>query len=154
MFVVKKKIILVGVLFSMLLILTGCGNKKALTTEEFTNLANENGFTISDATSQFTDSYVSKATLALKDGYQIEFYVIDNVENSKKMFEYNKNQFQNYKSGVSTELSKSVGNYSTYLLQSNGYYMYLSRIDNTLIYIRTDISYKEEVKSFVEKIGY
>ena len=32
--------------------------------------------------------------------------------------------------------------------------MYLSRIDNTLIYIRTDISYKEEVKSFVEKIGY
>lgn len=153
MCVVKRKILFFSMVF-VLIFLTGCVNKKAVTTNEFINVVKSNGYEVKDVKDQFNYDYIKEATLAINDDYQIEFYVLDNASNAKKMFESNKQIFESYKSGVSTEASSNVGNNSIFTLNSNGYYMYLSRIDNTLLYIRVESKYKDNVKSIVSKLGY
>ena len=37
---------------------------------------------------------------------------------------------------------------------TNGKYKYLSRIDNTLVYVDVDESYKDIVKDIMKEIGY
>lgn len=71
-----------------------------------------------------------------------------------KMFDNNKSIFESYKIGLSAEKSTSFKNNSTYSLSSDGYYMYLSRVENTLLYIRVKDIYKDKVKTIVDKLGY
>ena len=60
----------------------------------------------------------------------------------------------NSKGNGATESSANIGNYSTYGLTSNGYYMYVSRVDNTLLYAKVSTTYKDAVKSIIKDLGY
>ena len=51
----------------MLTTLTGCSNKKAITTDNFKSIAQSHNYTISDATSQYSFyGYINEATIARK----------------------------------------------------------------------------------------
>ncbi len=136
--------------------LTGCGNKTEITTDQFKSKVESNGLLTTDVTTQYSEyEYVKEATVALKEGeYQIEFYVLDNEANATSMFNTNKTIFETYKGNASKETSSSVGNYSKYTLQSNDLYMYLCRVKNTLLYIKVDDKYKDDVKNIVKDLGY
>lgn len=69
----RKRIFFVSMMFIMLLFLTGCGNKKAITTKDFINITESNGYKIVDAKDQFDYDYIKGATVAIKVEYQIEF---------------------------------------------------------------------------------
>ena len=152
----KKKGILFGALcLVMLFLVTGCGNKKAITTSDFKSKAEKAGYQTADVYNQYKEfGYVKEATVATKDGYQVEFYVLDNKSNAAGMFNTNKTTFENTKSGSATESSVELGNYSTYSLTSSDSYMYLSRVDNTLIYVKVPESAKDNVKSLIKELGY
>lgn len=151
----KKKIFFGLLCLFTLLTLTGCGKKASLTTEEFIKKAKENGYQIVDVKAQFSEyDELKDATLAMNDNYQIEFYTLDNETNAKSMFDTNKATFESYKESSNIEFNKSMSNYNTYSLTSGEYYMYLSRIDNTLIYLRVKNTYKEEVKTFIKSLNY
>ena len=92
--------------------------------------------------------------LGSSDGWQVEFYVLDNSANASSMFNSNRNIFENYRSNSSSEKSAITGNSSTYSLISSGYYMYLCRIDNTLLYVKVQDTYKNTVQNFVKALGY
>ena len=151
----KKNLFLFSLLFSMLLILTGCGNKKVITTDKFIDITEKNGFVTKDVLDQFSNTDVLDATIAnYNSDFQLEFYVLDSTEGAKEMFLNNKNIFETYKGSVSKYSSTDIGNSSTYMLESSGYYMYLSRVDNTLLYVKVDDIYKERVKSIIKELGY
>lgn len=150
----KRKIILFGIILVFLFTLVGCGNKKAITTREFKNITEQSGFSTVDAKDQFEGESIKEATLAINNDYKIEFYVLDNSESARGMFQHNKEIFENRKSGVSKYVSTDLGNSSTYMLQSGGYYMYLSRVDNTLLYVNVLDQYKDSVKEVVNDLGY
>lgn len=151
----KKNLFLFSLLFSMLLILTGCGNKKVITTDKFIDITEKNGFVTKDILDQFSNTDVLDATIAnYNSDFQLEFYVLDSTEGAKEMFLNNKNIFETYKGSVSKYSSTDIGNSSTYMLESSGYYMYLSRVDNTLLYVKVDDIYKERVKSIIKELGY
>ena len=152
-----KKISIIGALcIIIVLALTGCGKKKAITTSEFISKTESLGFTTTDATSQYAEfDHVKEATIAQHpDGYQIEFYSIDNEANTKGMFTTNKNTFEASKGNGSAESSVSLGNYATYSLTSDGSYMYLCRVDTTLLYIHVEDTYKDSVKDVIKELGY
>ena len=70
------------------------------------------------------------------------------------MFESNKDYFKDREGSTRVTSSYSIGNYNLYSLTSNGDYMYLCRVDNTLLYIDVEDEYKDEVKDIVEELGY
>ena len=153
----KNKSILFGVVcFLMLFALTGCGSKTAITTSDFKSKTENLGYTNIDVTSQYSSyDYIQEATVAQSsDGYQVEFYVLDDKGNATSMFNTNKSTFESYKGNSSSESSSSMGNYSSYTLTSSGYYMHLCRVDNTLLYVRVKDTYKDSVKNLIKELGY
>lgn len=151
-----KKVILSLVLISCLFILTGCGKKKAIDVDKFTKVAKDKGFTIVDVTDQYSEfEYIKSGTVATKDyKWQVEFYVLEDEAGAKNMYNINLNKFKNEKHSSKTYSEVNMKNYSTYSLKSGGQYMYLSRVDNTLIYCNVKADYEKEAKDLIKDLGY
>lgn len=152
----KSRIILCVVCLLMIFSLTGCGSKKAITTDDFKSIAESSSYSIADVTSQYAEfNFINEATVAQSsDGWQVEFYMLEDKENATNMFNTNKSDFESKKDGFVTESSVNMPNYSTYSLTSGGYYMYLCRVDNTLLYVKVLDTYKDDVKALIKKLGY
>lgn len=153
----KKNIFLKITLCLMIIILlTGCKNKKAINSNDFKEKATSNNYIVSDITSQFKKSkIVENAVTANKLGaWVVEFYTLKNDSNAKYMFNYNKEKASSEKVKNSKEVSSSSGNFSTYSLTNNGYYIYICKVDNTLLYTKVNEQYKDEVNKFIQELGY
>ena len=99
----------------LIIILTGCGNKRALTKEEFVEKTQSKGYTVTDLTSSYSNyNHINYVVIAVdpKKQYQLEFYGLIDKENAISVFNQNKTIFEGSKSSGSAELSTSVNNYS------------------------------------------
>ena len=83
-----------------------------------------------------------------------EAYELNSISKTENMFETNKDYFEGRAGSSRITSSYGLGDYDVYSLTSNGDYMYLCRIDNTLLYIDVDDRYKEEVKEIIDELDY
>lgn len=154
----RVSVILTAVLVvAMMFTLSGCGDKTALTVEGFTQQAQDQGCTVSDATAQFaSEAVIESATIAKHaDGWQVEFYVLTDEAAAVNMFDYNKSTFEESKgSSASAEASTNMGNNASYSLTIDGNYMFVCRVDNTVVYVSEDSAHKDAVKSLIKAMGY
>jgi hypothetical protein len=114
-------------------------------------------YTVLDANSQFSDyDYIQQVYIAVdsNSNYQIEFYELSDDSHATIFYNNNKEIFEESKENTSAETSVDLKNYSKYTLSSNGEYMVVSRIDNTVIYVDVDQNYKENVKDVLNELGY
>ena len=130
--------------------------KTAITASSFNSTMSQKGYDVQDARSQFAGyDYIKQALIAVsQEGYQIEFYELEDETYAKNFYNDNKYIFESSKGNASAETSTSLKNYSKYTLSSNGKYMVVSRIDNTVIYVDVDNSYKDTVKTLLSELGY
>lgn len=141
----------------VLTMFTGCGKKKAVTTDEFKALAVEQGLSCIDAVEQFVDyDYVKEVTIAVPSdvSYQIEFYVLSDSSYAQSFFSTSKDNFDMYKSESSTEISKNGSNNASYSLNASGRYMFVEYIDNTMLYVNTDEASQSAVEAFIKELKY
>lgn len=153
----KKKGLFLGILFFAFLVLfTGCGKKKAITSDTFKEKAEASGYTIIDANVQYAAyGYVKEAYIARSDnGYQIEFYVFEDGDYAKGMFNTNKEIIENINGINKMKTEVNLANYNKFSVTTDNTYGYLSRIDNTLVYINTTKENKKEISKFLKKINY
>ena len=152
----KRKILTIILFGCMALSLVGCGNKEAVSTEDFISIAESKDCEIADASAQYEEySYVENVTIAAhEEGWQVEFYTLSEDSYATSMFNTNKEIFESYKGNKSVESTTNIGNDATYSLTSDGYYMYLSKVDNTLLYVRVNEDYKDTVKTIIEELEY
>ena len=154
-----KKILLGIILTISLLFLTACSlSKNALSTKDYIKIMKKKeNFTIADITSQCDENtYVKEATLALNNSkeYQIEFYVLDNKDSAKDMFNRNKKIFE--ESEYVSRFSETVNmiNYSYYKITNEKEFKYICRVENTFLYINTSKDNKEEINKIIKELGY
>lgn len=159
----KKLLIVIGIIILVLMIVIGSAifiwlnkEKTPILAEDFYSIMEKKGYTMTDATSQFDQytNYIKKAYIAQNTDYQIEFYELSSEENAISMYNTNKSRFESQKSDSSSYATVSMKNYSTYALTTNGKYKYISRIDNTMIYLDVDEEYKDTIKKLIKEIGY
>lgn len=154
----KVKRLMMGVLcFIVLFTITGCGNKTAITSDDFKSRMESSGYTVQDATSQMSEyDYIDQVYIAISSDstYQIEFYELSDSDYASSFFNNNKSTFENSKSSSATETSVSAGNNAKYTLTTNGKFKVVSRIDNTVIYLNVDEDYKSSVKDVLDDLGY
>ena len=150
-----KKLVFFSIIFAFVLLLTGCGKKSAINTSKFRSIVESSGYTFTDDYDSYSSyNYFNEAVIASKGDCDIQFFVLDNASDAKNMFNTNKSKFENSKTGLSTEVSTSLNNYDTYLVQTNGYYKYLSRVDNTLVYVNVLMECKDSVKNIIDIMKY
>ena len=130
--------------------------KTPISANTFSSTMESKGYTIINTTSQFSQypNYMQESYVAVNTDYQIEFYELTSEENAISMYNTNKAKFESQKTDASSYVTVNMSNYSTYSLTTEGKYKYLSRIDNTLVYIDVDESYKDIVKDIMKEIGY
>ena len=146
----------VGILAVVLIVKNIDFEKDAIKAREFASLMEDENYDVADVTSQYEAYGIDEAYIAIEydQDYQIEFYELSSDSKAKSMFESNKDYFEDRAGSSKVTTSYSIGNYNLYSLTSNGDYMYLCRVDNTLLYIDVEDEYKDEVKDIVEELGY
>lgn len=154
-----KKILLGVICILSLFLLTGCVKKTVITSEEFKTKVQEYNLTIQDSTEQYNThkDIVKEVTLAINEesNWQIEFYTITNATEAKKMFQANYQKFEAYKeNSMSSSTEVNMLNYNTYAQTTETKYSYISRVENTLLYVDVPISAQEDVKVIIETLGY
>lgn len=156
----KKALIVIGIVIvvGIFVIVFSLPQKEklAITSDTYITTMKDKGYVIYDVTSSYANygSYMLKAYLAIGDGHQITFFELSTPEHAIGMYNTNKEKIESQKSSTSSSTTVSKNNYSKYSLNTNGKYKYLSRIDNTLIYIDVFERYKDTVKDIMEEIGY
>lgn len=152
----KKYLILL--LIMAVFVMTGCNSsktKEVASVETFNNEATTEGFTVSDNSDTYQEyDYISSSTIATIDELDIEMVVYDTDEFAKKSQEQQIEKF-NLLKGVNAVIKKDEGkNYYRYTMVANGKYMITSRIDNTLIFCKTDTDNSEKVEKLFDTLGY
>jgi predicted small lipoprotein YifL len=151
-----KKVFLGLILLSSLFILTGCGKKEPIDVEQFTKKAKDKGYDVVDVSKQYEKyEYIKSGTVASSNNkWQVELYILEDETGAKNMYNINKNKFNKEKHNSKTYSEVTMKNYSKYTLKANNKYMYLSRVDNTLIYCDVESKYEEEAKKFIKELNY
>lgn len=152
----KKYLILL--LIMAVFVMTGCNSsktKEVASVETFNNEATTEGFTVSDNSDTYQEyDYISSSTIATIDELDIEMVVYDTDEFAKESQEQQIEKF-NLLKGVNAVIKKDEGkNYYRYTMVANGKYMITSRIDNTLIFCKTDTNNSEKVEKLFDTLGY
>jgi hypothetical protein len=165
-FLVKKPVIIAIIAVVIVVAIAGMifvnlnklnKEKISITASSFYTTMSQKGYSVQDASSQFSGyNYVKQVYIAVSEdySYQIEFYELLDDSYATSFYNNNKSIFESSKGNASTETSASLKNYAKYTLTSNGKYMVVSRIDNTVIYVDIDDNYKENVKDILNEIGY
>lgn len=130
--------------------------KEYISAKQFYDEMEDEGYVMVNITAQYASYGIDEAYLAVKPNqeYQIEFYELSSISKAESMFESNKEFFKDRAGSSRVTSSYGFGNYDIYSLTSNGDFMYLCRIDNTLLYIDVDDSYKKEVKEIIDELDY
>ncbi|WP_462424861.1 hypothetical protein ABF215_11785 [Fusobacterium sp. THCT13E1] len=149
-----KKII--SILIGAVLIFTiiGCGNKKAMTARDFENKMGKNGYEVINITSQYPSKAIKDVLIAGKDGYQIEFFIVENVDVAVSSYNLNKETFEKSKGNKSVQTQKTVGNTSRFTLKTNSKYKVISRVENTFIFINAPQEKSEEIDTVLKELNY
>ena len=134
--------------------ITGCKAKKAITAEEFKSKMTQEGYQIADISEKYAGKGAKAVLIAMKDGYQIEFYVTENKDYAVGSYNLNKEKIEKTKGNSMVETQKSIGNVSKYTLKSNSSYKVVSRVGETFIYLNVPGPKTEEVKEILNKLGY
>ena len=153
----KKKILYVLTLMVVTLTLTGCGNKKAITIDDYKDIMSTNSFVLNNAKNRISvNSNIKDIYIAAnpKDNYQIEFYVLESVDTAKTFFSENKTRFSKEVGKNKIETKSKKGNSEKYTVTSLGQYRLVSRIENTVIYLDTRESNKKKVDEILKELGY
>lgn len=149
-------IVIIGIIFFAVTFISLNKEKGVISAKSFSRKMEDKGYEIYDITNQFAqyENYIEEAYVAKEDEYQIEFYELTDLENAIDMYGTNKLNFERQKGDNSAYVSKDGKNFSTYSLQANGKYKYLSRVENTIIYIDVDEEYKDTIKETIKELGY
>ena len=131
--------------------------KTSITASDFYTTMSQKEYNVQDSSNQFSEyNYVKQAYIAVSknNSYQIEFYELEDDSYATQFYNNIKSIFESSKGTNSVESNVELKNYSKYTLSSNGKYMIVSRIDNTVIYVNVDNNYKDAVNSLLKDLGY
>ena len=144
---------------AMTLSLAACDlSKDAVSAKKFAEAAEDLDLITQDATDQYGDiDFLKSSTIAasIDDDtvlWQAEFMVLKSEDDAESSFSKNKSNFEDEGSG--TEVSMNGLNYESFSKTAGGEYMYLCRVEKTLIYVKVDKEYKDDVSALIDAIGY
>ena len=149
----KKRIfVMIAVCLALVMLLTACGSKEAITENTFSEKAQAYNMSTgsSDEIIRGVDVYVYASH---PDGWAIDFFKCKSVDAAEDLYDNNIEAFQ-AEGTVSSETNVNGDNYSRYEAEHDGEYIYCCCVEDTLVSTRTTSDHKDAVKEFVNMIGY
>lgn len=124
------------------------------TSEQFKIISEADGYEVVNVTDQYMEyGSIKEQQVAKKADIEVNFYVFENVKDASKIFDLEVKDKTNSISSMNSERT-NIGNYSNYKGTSNDYYIYISRVENTLLCVCVDINQKSDVEDLIYSLGY
>lgn len=153
--IVAACVIVMAALVAIIISVGGAGAKEPIGADEFEAKARAGGYEMQaqeDASQERQNVYVA---LDPKDGYQIVFYSFDDSASAKAFYRSKKSDFESIASGDdSSTSSTSTPDYEKYSASGDERYMYVARIENTVVLVNVKADHEQEVTEFVKELGY
>lgn len=145
-------------LLMAVLFLTGC-TKTPVTTADFKAVAEKKGFLVEDVMAQFSEhtDIVKEATVTAPESiaFKLEFYVLSDESSARSFYANNKANLEANKGNADSNVSLSGKNYESFSMTTDGKYMFIERVDTTVLYVGpTDSANKAEIEAFVKELKY
>ena len=157
--IVKNALIIASVLIAasiacVAIVISMDSAKNPIGTDDFEAAAKASGYLVEakedngDVTLTATDE---------QDGYKIKFYTLSDADEAKRSFRSKRSVLEKAVEASTTDSntsSSSGAKSEKYKASASGKYMYVIRIENTVLLVNVGASHKEEVQNFVDEIGY
>ncbi len=131
-------------------------DKTVVTGEEFVALAEEEGYTtgvdhnfLNANKDNYEEMYIA---LASGNAYQIEWYNLKDKEVANNFFENIRVQIEEKETSSSS--SAKLANYAWFKATTNDSYLYISRVEDTVVFLAVEKEFRSEAEAFIEKLGY
>ena len=148
-----KRRIIILVLFLIILVLcitTSISlNKVKKEISDFKESIVKENFLIKETTLEYNDPVVIDSYIAYNNDYQIEVITFDSVESCANAFKAN---ITSIETEDGKEEFKTHKRFTSYKYTSNDKYVYIRQEKNTLLYINTDVKYKESIDKLIIKL--
>ena len=140
---------------ALALSLTACKPKDPVTANDFRAHLEAQGQTVVDITDQYAGyAHVRTAFAAEFDSVHIEFFEINNRDNTNAMFKTNKEMVEAFKGNTSVNTSVSISNYQKYTLNTADNHYVVSQIETTLIYAYCAKADSDTLDTILKDLGY
>lgn len=136
--------------------------KESISTQQVKDYLNTKGFAIEDANSYLDDDSILKE--ALKNGiitqnnnsndFRINFFEINDENHAMYSYYDEILRIEKDNNGEFVENYESGDNYLRYTALTNGYYIVMSKVDNTVLFGKIKSSEKETLDSMLEELKY
>ena len=154
----KEILIIVGVLVVIFCVggLVLNREKNPISSDTFKIIMEGKGYLVSDSIIPLVgyEDFITKSCVVEKEGGYIAFYELASEGMAELMYSSEQLLIEVDKPKNVISLNTNMKHYSKYSLTAKGRYRYISRIDNTLIYVDVDENYKDMVKDIMKEIGY
>lgn len=143
----------------ILLALTSCFQKTAVTEAEFSAAATEAGLEVRDTLEMYeerTKEQIRSSTSAYAEDEKWTCHFVTFYEESYAVSAYQqiKAELESRVSGAWSSSYANMVNYNKYEINSNELFMYVCRVDDTVFYMGIEKEYKAAAKDIIAKIGY
>ena len=151
-----KKIFISILSLVLVFTLTGCFSKEKIDTKKFISIAKKDKLTVYGVTDYYKSYENLKIGYAASNllGWRVIFFEFKNSDNAEDIFDKEVEKVKKNKGKNDEDDKSGLRNYETYELTTSSKYYYISRVDNTMISVTADISHKESITKFIDKLGY
>ena len=151
---IKTTIILI-----LLLLLTGCTNKTAITAEEFKKISKEENLKVKDVeltveNGQKNEDIKEAVYATSKKGWTLEYYIAKDEKTAKKLYKDTKEIFKSFEVDMSTTETKQKENYEVYTLTTQTAFYHVCRVEDTLLTINANDKNEDQISKVIKKLGY
>lgn len=135
--------------------LSGCraATAKPMATETFNEKMSELGYEVIDGKEYLADDTVEESSFAMKPEYQIEFFQFVDSSSAYDFFASQKDIYESMDGIKNMEQSVSINNKTSYSVVTNGQFILLSRIDDTLICTMAPEDKRGEIKEVLKNLN-
>lgn len=146
-----KKILIILII----ILITGCSNYH-LTIDEFRNISLNEGYYLDNQNIEYKNyDYVKDVCYAYdrEKDYLVEFINLENNDYAYRFYLTNYEDFQDEVTTDSYLKIKNNDNYNLFHLENKKYYMLLIRMDNNIVYVNTEIEFKNDIENLLNKLN-
>ena len=151
----KKSIILGLLIIVVVSFATGCGFYNLVDTKEFKEHFGALGYSTSDTETPLYDTAESYVVATKSDvPFKIEYYEFESEVEAKKVYVKYTDSIVDYITTNSKDTEVTGAVYAKWTSISQGEYIKISRVKNTLIFINGTVEFKDEIDKLLEDIKY
>ena len=127
-------------------------NQTALTIDEFKSKMQGYGYHVMSWSDENEVNYKLYTVNDYDISLEIKFLICSDITETEKWFDLYKSQIENYNYGKKeVELSEKS---KISAIIDNQYYVFVSKIDNTIVNLSVDYKYKDKAKDIINNLGY